>query len=83
MEDERLERFLEDSEVNLEEMKEAIKSLKGDDYVRVSEAWNRHIETIVELITLHYELVKYYEAGIDFQTADKALSVDFKKCYVT
>jgi hypothetical protein len=83
VEDERLERLAEDTEVNLEEMKEAIKSLKGDDYVRVSEAWDRHIKTVFEFITLHYELYTYYEAGIDFQTADKALSLDFKKCYLT
>ena len=83
MEDERRERLLEDLTVNTEEMSEAIKSLKGEDYLRVVEAWNRHIDTILEFAALHFELVSYYEAGIDYQTADKALSVDFKKCYVT
>ena len=83
MEDERLERLVEDLGVNIEDMKETIKSLKGYDYLKVAEAWNRHIETIFEFATLHYELVKYYEAGIDYQTAGEALSVDFKKCYVT
>ena len=83
MEDERLERLAEDLGVVVEEMKAAIKSLKGDDYLRVAEAWDRHLETILEFAALHFELYSYYEAGIDFQTADKALSVDFKKCYVT
>ena len=82
MEDERLERLVEDLGGNIEEMKETIKSLKGDDYLKVAEAWDRHIETIIEFATLHYELVKYYEAGIDYQTADEALSVYFKKGYV-
>jgi hypothetical protein len=83
VEDERLERLAENLGINLEEMKEAIKSLKGKDYLRVAEAWERHIENMFEFVTLHYELYTYYEAGIDFQIADKALSVDFKKCYVT
>ena len=83
MEDDRRERFLEDWGVVLEEMKETIKSLKGEDYLRVAEAWDRHLETILEFAARHFELCSYYEAGIDFQIADKAISVDFKKCYET
>ena len=81
--DERLERLLEDLGFVIIGVEEAISSLEGDDYLRVAEAWDRHLETILEFAARHFELCSYYEAGIDFQIADKAISVDFKKCYET
>ena len=79
----RIERVSEQLTSSVSAMKEVIATLRGDDYLKVAEAWNGHIAALAEREQFYLEILHLYADGIDCGAAEDLMDVDFSKGYLT